>query len=456
MYNKYKYKYNGAKLKKILLILIISLFSGSIYALPIKENISVEKGGAFLRIQLGSPHHPVYGQEIGYSSSVMFESEHIFFLRHYGFTRYSVKEQKAVYFPVPRKFTTGRNLFSLYVSKRGVWIGSADGYLLYYGRKKKKWRKYSLKKGFKVIVSRIHHSLTVFSFKIGSKVSLLDEKTRRFFKLFQFPKEIPARPIKTIRLGSDYWSGTTQGLFRFNKAYPNYSWQMCGARDGLSKTLVTDLIPVGKYLLLSSVKNQSIYFAANQKYTSYGKFVYNYLQKKWQRENQADKEFLKLNSSNRSLPLGGIWLYNTKTDRAKRFVGLDSDIFHLAKLNKTRYLAAGRDGLYLLQFKNNVIKLMRLALSRMNLVKAVLVSKKNVGFMIGGSFYLSGKKAWEKRVIHSQIYRTATGMSRHGVTAGSTSKKFASDKQSVYNVNDDSEENRFIKQVEAYINRVKK
>jgi len=438
-------------LKKLLIILIIILFSGIIYALPLKENVSLQRGSFFLHIKLGTPRHPIFGKELDYSSVVRVEGSYLFFLRHYGFTRYNIKTRKTVYFPVPDKLTKGRNLFSLYVSRRGIWIGSADGYLLYYGRKSKKWKKYSIAKGFKVIVSRIHNSLTASSFKLGSEMRLFDEKTHRFFKLFQFPKEIPVRPICTIRQGSTYWSGTTLGLFRFRKGYPNYGWQMCGTRDGLAKTLVTDVIPIGKYLLLSTIKAQSVYLAANLKYTSYGKFVYNYFQEKWQRKENADPQFLKLNDCNDSRPSGGIWLYNIKTDRAVKFKGLNSDIFHLTKLNKTRYLAAGRDGLYLLEFKGNNMDLMRLALTKRKMINGLFVSKKRVGFLIGSSFYLSDKKKWEDKVIINQSTRSSVDLNSQTSRNRVGKKVIMSDKRNQYQ----SEEGKFIQQVEDYLNRVK-
>ena len=287
------------KYPKKLSSIILLLVSGAVLLFSAGDDGSAP---AVTALQLPRPLHPLWGRELPGGSRLAYAAGSLYVSRRYGLSRLDLKSRKWSFLPLPRNAAAGP-IFSFSVQGKGITVVTTDGIVLYRNAGGR-WR--TLRKiaaGSGLTVSRGKKSWLVSS---GTAAPLFAGKP-----LYTLPFGNRVRSNSFLLAAGWAYLGTDSGLYRFSPS--GKIWEALGARDHLTKASVQGGVPWRRGLVLVSSRAQYARIQANVRMTSYGTFVYNYLQQRWDRQKRrvspAMRRFLRLNRRNTALPPGGIWLY---------------------------------------------------------------------------------------------------------------------------------------------------
>jgi len=265
----------------------------------------------------------------------------------------------------------GAGIASLYVSRNALWLGLSDGDVACYRFSTNLWRIYAIAPprsmasgieyaGGKPIPARAPirlaqaaGSLLAFEGFAGGQVWYYNESADAFQPYFALPEELAVIPLAPLRrFASSWYMGSDMGLFKLERpGTDNLTWELCGAREGLSSSIVHDSITLESGLLLASSRLQHPRLPRNIRPTSYGYFAYNYPQGRWERIREPRPPkldyFLGVNAANTNIPSNGLWFYDSGKDIAFQIRGAEGDFYRVLALTPELSLAASMRGLFM-------------------------------------------------------------------------------------------------------------
>jgi len=253
-------------------------------------------------LRLPRPVHPGWGQELPGGNRLAYDRGSLYVSRRFGISRFRLQFGLWDYIPLPL-FSRAGQITSFSVIEGVIRAVTADGLVLVRSRSGR-WSRF-LSENFR----NVHCSAVS-----GRSYLVADGGVRRFpgkRLLFQLPFGQRFRSNRLLEAGGWWYLCSDSGLYRFSIG--SGAWETAGVRDHLSRANIQDGVLWRNGLVLVSSRSQYPRISANIKLTSYGTFVYNYFQKRWDRIGKQvspeQKRFLKLNRKNRSLPPGGVWVY---------------------------------------------------------------------------------------------------------------------------------------------------
>ena len=240
---------------------------------------------------------------------------------------------------------------SLYVSRNAAWVGLSDGRIARRMHASGNWQVYTSGRSSPQRLIVAGGSLLAFSQEPGGSVVFFDEAKGRFLPYFSLPERLALVPRTVRYFGTGWYLGTDLGLFRVERpGTDNMKWAMQGSRHGLSLMTVHDCLPAGNRLLVASSVSPYPRLARHIRLTSYGDFVFQYFQGRWERYDERTApdllHFLQVNASNTSVSPNGLWVYEEGQDRAWTVRGAEDEFYRLIQVDDTGWLAAGAGGLY--------------------------------------------------------------------------------------------------------------
>ncbi len=387
-----------SKIKNYALILCIITLTITITGISGKKNTTdylthlkteklVYKSGKYLP---GRPYHPLMGRE-SYSAFTLFSfGNNLYLGRKYGITIVNTRKMSAMYLPIKteKKYDLGTRITSIYVTGKNIWAGMNNGSVFKYHIKSGYWKMFRLASSGPVSLTIIG-GLIYAAAKKG--IYIYNPMSALFYLNFKLPEDFPIKYLKISKLKKWIYMCTSMGLIRYSQK-PHLRWEMLGARDHLTKAIIHDSTVSGDILLLAASRVQSVFLPANIKITSYGTFYYNYFQKRWERKPWNVRENLKLfmevNRNNTIIPNGGIWIYNSLTDKAVRIKGLAGDFFKIIKYKKRAFAAGSRNGIFKIKKIGKNYKFVKRLLLKNLWIDDIAVNSGKLAVLSGKNLYI--------------------------------------------------------------------
>ena len=337
---------------------------------------------------------------------------------------------------------------------RNDWIGLSDGRVLARSRVRGEWREYRTGFGGEIRLANAGGSLLALSAQAAGGIDYFNESRMRFEHYFRLPEDLPVASLTFGLFRNAWYLGTDMGLFSIKRpGSGNMVWEMCGTREGLAKTSVHDMVSVRNDILLATSRVQYPRLPSNVKLTSYGNFLFNYFQGRWERESEfpdrTQEHFVRVNSRNTNLPPGGLWLYNPDKDIAFGIRGAEDDFFRIVPVKNDLWLAAATEGLYLVGWSGRSLRAVRLLDIPRGWIDDLARDAGMVHVLSGRTIYSFALKDWAIGHV-SEVITNAESGGRQRQTAGqSAAQKTVVPKSTDFY----SEEARFMRQLERYIKK---
>jgi hypothetical protein len=333
-----------------------------------------------------------------------------------------------------------------------LWLGLSDGRIARRTIADGNWRIYATGQTSPQRLGVAGGSLLAFSQEPAGVVTYYKVAQDRFLLYFSLPQQLAVMPGALQLFQTGWYLGTDLGLFRLERpGTDNMRWEMQGTIDGLSLMTVHDLLPAGQKLIIASSLSQYPRLARNLRLTSYGTFVYQYFQGRWERYDESTKSdlehFLSVNASNTRLAHNGLWIYDEREERAWTVRGAEDDFFRIVQLDDISWLAAAIGGLYRLDKTGLEYRAQRIVALPRLWIDDLAQDAQRVHILSGRSLYSIPKKSFVAFLRHGVLAADETNRTLSTLTNRPAEIRPAGTQPL-------SEEEAFIRQITRYLERI--
>ncbi|MDR2733643.1 MAG: hypothetical protein LBC99_03235 [Spirochaetota bacterium] len=337
----------------------------------------------------------------------------LYIARAYGVFAVQPDRKAYRYFWVPNA-QKNFHIISIHASRTSLWLGLSDGRAARASLHTDAWKFYPICVDTPITLRQAAGSLLAFEKRAGGQIWYLNESADAFEPYFALPPELGVTPIAPlINLGAAWFMGSDLGLFKLGRLGMNsITWELCGTREGLAKTIIQDAAPMGSGLLLAGTQPQHPRLPSNIRPTSYGYFVYNYIQGRWERIAEPlppkIEHFLGINAANTNLPSNGLWYYESGTDIAHPIRGAEGDFFRVADIRPGLSLAASMRGLYAVGMYQGAYRALRLLELPELWIDDIASDDRDVYILSGRGVFIIAKSNFSQDIFARELTVTVS------------------------------------------------